>query len=89
MNGLADIDRLTGGKIGVFDKRCPNCSAFRHTSANRRAKVLRIYRIDENFAGFHCDHCGEKGFAHERNGARSIAKGWRPTRTEKAVPVCF
>ncbi len=67
MIGLDEIDRLTGGKLGTFDTTCPFCSLFRHSPANRRAKVFRVYRIEPGFAGYHCVHCGEKGHARDRN----------------------
>jgi hypothetical protein len=67
MISLDKIDELTGGRVGTFDRKCPLCSAFRHSPANRRAKVLRIWRIDPRFASYHCIHCGEKGYARDRS----------------------
>lgn len=66
MIALDDIDRATGGRVGVFDTPCPLCSPFRHTVANRRSKVLRVWRIEPGFATYHCAHCGESG--HTRDG---------------------
>jgi hypothetical protein len=67
MIGLDTIDELTGSRIGTFDTTCPMCSAFRHSPANRRAKVLRIWRIEPRFAGYHCVHCSAKGCARDQN----------------------
>ena len=66
---LAQIDELTGGKLGTFDAPCPLCSAGRSTAINRRKKVLRVWRVEENFATFHCVHCGERGHVHDRDQA--------------------
>jgi hypothetical protein len=30
--------------------------------------VLRVYRLEPNFAGYHCARCGDKGAALDRNG---------------------
>jgi hypothetical protein len=61
--GLDTIDRLTGGKLGTFDVPCPLCGPFKRAARNQRRPVLRIYRIELGFAGFHCARCGEKGAA--------------------------
>jgi hypothetical protein len=55
---LDDVVTLTGGKFGTFDVPCPFCSP----NHNPRRKVLRIWRTDEDFAGFACARCDEKGF---------------------------
>ena len=67
MIGLDVIDQLTGGRLGKFDVPCPECSNLRSTARSRRLPVLRIWRIEEGFAGYHCAHCGEKGHARDRN----------------------
>jgi hypothetical protein len=64
---LALIDSLTGGNVGRFDVPCPLCSNTRSTPANRRKKVFRIWRVEENFATFHCVHCGEHGHVRGRD----------------------
>jgi hypothetical protein len=66
MIGLDVIDQLTGGRIGHFDVPCPECSPTR-SAKNQRLKVLRVWRLDENFASYCCAHCGEKGYARDRN----------------------
>lgn len=68
MIGLDTIDRLTGGRLGVHDAQCPLCSARRSTTQKRRAKVLRIWRPEKDFASYHCAHCGEGGYAFDRGG---------------------
>jgi hypothetical protein len=67
MIDLDTIDRLTGGELGTFDRTCPLCSASRHSSANRRKPVLRIWRLEAGFAGFCCQHCGAEGYALNHN----------------------
>jgi hypothetical protein len=64
---LDQIDRLTGGRIGQFDAACPLCGPERRSAANRIRKVLRIWRLKEGFATFHCARCGERG--HSRSAA--------------------
>jgi hypothetical protein len=66
--GLDDIDRLTGGRLGAVDTVCPLCSHLRHSAANRRAKVLKVWRIEPGFATYHCAHCEASGYARDRGG---------------------
>jgi hypothetical protein len=84
MIGLDTIDELTGGRIGTFDTTCPMCSALRHSPANRRAKVFRVYRITAGFAGYHCVHCGEKGYARDGNSAPPAPMKLEKARAETA-----
>ena len=82
---LKIIDILTGGRIGTFDVACPLCGPQRRKPTNQRRHVLRVWRIDIGYAGFHCARCGERGYA--RNGESSRfdlvelehAKAERPT----------
>jgi hypothetical protein len=62
---LAAIDTLTSGRLGTHDVPCPLCGPFRSPSGQRR-KVLRVWRVDQGFAGYHCARCGEKGHARGR-----------------------
>jgi hypothetical protein len=59
---LAVIDSLTGGQIGTIDVACPICGPERRSPVNQRRRVLRIWRIDPNFATFSCARCGEHGY---------------------------
>ena len=72
---LAEIDRLTGGKLAPngVDVPCPWCGPDRRSPANRRRPVLRIWRTDERFATWSCARCGEAGYA---------AAAGRPVRVE-------
>src|SRR6266540_153652 len=63
--GLDDVDRLTGGRPGQFDVPCPLCGPHCRSALNQRRKVLRVWRVDHGFAGFHCARCGEKGHASD------------------------
>jgi Toprim domain len=67
--GLDDIDRLTGGKLGEFDVGCPLCGPHKRTTRGQRKRVLRVWRVDEGFATYHCTRCGESGYARDRDGA--------------------
>jgi hypothetical protein len=74
-----DINQATGGRNGCFDLACPLCGPERRSSANRIRKVLRILRIDDGFATFHCARCGEKGHVRDR-----LAPPPNPIRVEAA-----
>ncbi len=66
---LQMIDELTGGKFGTHDTPCPLCSSTRKP-ANRRKRVLRIWRLDPDFASYHCAHCLEDGYVRNGSAAR-------------------
>ena len=64
---LTIIDQMTQHRVGVIDTACPQCGPERRKPINQRKPVLRIWRIDQNFASYHCARCGMKG--HARNGS--------------------
>jgi Toprim domain len=66
MTGLdfSIVDRVTGGRLGTHDVPCPLCRPFKSLHGQRR-KVMRIWRVEPNFASYHCARCGEKGYARE------------------------
>jgi hypothetical protein len=76
---LFAIDRLTGGRMGIFDVCCPSCGPRRRKPASQRKPVLRIWRVDSGFASFHCARCGDRGYA--RNGFASAPD---PVASERA-----
>jgi hypothetical protein len=80
---LNTIDRLTGGRLGTFDVVCPLCGPFKSARGQRR-KVLRVYRTEPGFAGFHCARCGQDGFAHGREFRHSDDLTARVVRAEMA-----
>jgi hypothetical protein len=69
---LAVIDRLTNGKIGTINVACPVCGPERRSPVNQRRRVLRIWRIDPNFATFNCARCGEHGYFRRDDRAVNI-----------------
>jgi Toprim domain len=81
---LDTIDRLAGGRLGTFDTTCPLCSAGRHSKANRRAKVFRIWRNEEEFATYYCVHCGESGYTSDNNTPLPDPKKLEQARKENA-----
>jgi len=83
--GLADIDRLTNGHLGKVDIACPFCGPLRRSSVNRRRKVLRIWRLDEGFATYHCARCGESG--HTRDTAAAPPDPVRLAAARRAAEV--
>ena len=60
---FAEIERLTGFQLGIFDCPCPACGPDRASPANRKRKVLRIWRKEPGFATFACQRCGLDGWA--------------------------
>jgi hypothetical protein len=69
------LERLAP-RLGTNDAPCPICSAQVSPQGARR-KVLRIWRERDDFAGFACARCGEKGWARNRDAeprSRSSAK---------------
>jgi hypothetical protein len=75
---LRTIDELTHGRLGKFDVACPICSPTRKP-ANRRKRVLRIWRLDPGFATYSCAHCFEHGYARDGTAAARID----PVRLER------
>jgi hypothetical protein len=63
---LAVVDRLTGGRIGTHDVPCPLCAPYKSLHGRRR-NVLRIWRMEPGFAGYHCARCGEKSYVWDRH----------------------
>ena len=63
---IATINCLTDGCLGTHDVPCPLCGPFRSPHGQRR-KVVRIWRFDPGFAGFHCARCGEKGYVRDQD----------------------
>jgi hypothetical protein len=64
--GFDLIDRITGGRLGVHDVACPECAPAKRGLAKQRKRVLRVWRMEDGFATFHCTRCGEAGFARNR-----------------------
>jgi hypothetical protein len=59
------------GRHNLADAPCPLCSPYRKP-ANRRLKVLRIWRIDEGLLSYNCAHCEERGHAHDGDRRRPV-----------------
>jgi hypothetical protein len=80
---LATIDRLTGGWFGRHDTPCPLCGPFKSPHGQRR-KVMRVWRLEDGFATFHCERCGESGFVHDRHAPECDPVKLAKARTEAA-----
>jgi hypothetical protein len=93
MIGLAEIDRLTGGRLGVHDIPCPECGPLRRSLHGQRKTTLRVWQLDPHFTSYHCVRCGESGAALDRNStapdpeklARARADAVARDRAHKAV----
>jgi Toprim domain len=68
---LADIDALIGGNIGRFDVACPLCGPGCSSPRNQRRRVLRIWRMEPDFASFRCARCEGEGYAVDRTTERA------------------
>src|ERR1700722_13192477 len=42
------------------------CGPTKQAIAKQRKRVLRIWRLEDGFATFHCARCGETGIARDR-----------------------
>ena len=84
---LADIDALTGGKIGTFDLPCPKCGPGRHTPQNRKRAVLRVWRTETGFASYKCARCGLEGYARDANASATRPERVRNAQAEIAAPA--
>jgi hypothetical protein len=84
MIDFAVIDRLTGARCGMFNTTCPLCSEFRHSAANRRVKIFRIWRIEHRFATYHCVHCGAKGYVRDQDSPPPDLANFKKVRAEAA-----
>jgi Toprim domain len=61
----SELVQLAGNHMGVQDAPCPRCGPERRSPANRRRKVLRIWRITPTFATYRCARCDIRGYARE------------------------
>jgi hypothetical protein len=62
---LPTIDAITGGRIGSFDVPCPLCGPTKRKLTSQRKPVLRIWRVDQNFASYNCARCEARGFVRD------------------------
>ena len=79
------IEALTGGKLGVHDIPCPFCGPQRRSGTNQRRKVFRLWRIDPNFATYHCARCGEGGSLRDNDAVRPDPAALERARAEAAA----
>jgi hypothetical protein len=65
-SAVLSFDQLVAlaSALGTTDAPCPLCSSGVSARGARR-RVLRIYREAEDFIGFACARCGEKGWARD------------------------
>jgi hypothetical protein len=82
MLALDQINLLTGGKICTFDVACPVCGPNCRSPANRRRKVLRIWRLALAFATFRCARCDLHGWARDKDAPVPSAEALAKARIE-------
>src|SRR5437764_14741216 len=66
---FAEIEDVTGPRIGTFDTPCPLCGPDRRARGTHRRRVLRVWRINRGFATYHCARCGVQGCARDVSAA--------------------
>ena len=57
-----DLTDLTGHRT-ITDVPCPLCGPERRSPANRKRKVLRIWRTEHGFTSYYCARCGASVYA--------------------------
>jgi hypothetical protein len=95
MNSLCwgDIERLSGGRLGIRDVACPLCGPDRRDPRNRIRKVLRVWRETPTFAGYACARCGAKGGvraihpSYEDRADRHVCRQAHPREMPVSDPV--
>jgi hypothetical protein len=63
---FADLVELTGYHLGEHDVPCPICGPGRRSPANRRRKVLRVWRVSADFITYRCARCEVHGHARQK-----------------------
>jgi hypothetical protein len=81
---LANIDQISHGWLGVLDTACPQCGPERRRPINQRKSVLRIWRLDPNFASYHCARCGMSGHTRYSSAPRLDPAAIARARAEAA-----
>jgi hypothetical protein len=74
--------------LGTRDKAdmpCPACGPDRRHAVNRRRGVLRLWRRDPDFIGYHCARCGARGWA--KRGGQPAAPPRREPRRNAPAPL--
>src|SRR5262245_32885587 len=79
---FAEIEEVTGGRIGTFDAPCPLCGPDRRAPANRRRPVLRVWRIDPHCATYYCARCGVSGYATDGSPSGTLRTTMTRVRAE-------
>jgi hypothetical protein len=72
MINLETVDEITGGSIGTFDVPCPLCGPAKSKRSSQGKPVLRIWRVDQNFATFNCARCETQGYARDNSANRHM-----------------
>lgn len=65
MLDLSYIEQEIGARLGTYDIPCPSCGPLRRSRINQRRKVLRVWRLEPDFASYHCARCGEGGYVRD------------------------
>ena len=85
------VEAITGHHLGLFRVRCPVCSDQRKPQ-NRRLRVFTLWRWEDEFATFDCNHCKIKGWVkpEQRGSSRprgAVLRAFDPPRPSLAQPI--
>lgn len=58
-----ELHDMVGGTIGTQDIPCPDCGPHRRAPKNRVRPVMRVWLVDDRFASWNCERCGNEGHA--------------------------
>ncbi|HXW29769.1 MAG TPA: toprim domain-containing protein [Xanthobacteraceae bacterium] len=86
---LGIIERLTGGRPGVYDAPCPLCGLARRRPTNQRRPVMRFWCVDPGFATYCCARCGEHGYVRGDSAVRPDPAAVEHARAEAAERECM
>jgi Toprim domain len=74
--GYDDLIASIDDQIGIYDVACPSCGPGRHSPANRRRKVLRVWHTAPGFINYSCARCGARGYGRAHGIAGSSPPRW-------------
>lgn len=77
-----DALALAGGRYGKIDLACPLCGPRCKRPINRKRKVLRVWRDDDDFARYYCARCGAHGYSRDDKATKADPSEYLRRRAE-------
>lgn len=77
------------GRQSITDIACPHCGPNRRAAHNQIRKVMRVWNDGNGFLTYHCERCGESGWAIDQHSGstdrpRRQTAPIKPETTERA-----